>query len=90
VQFYDPYNYPAITIYEDDGCTGSSSTFGVRTFNFTLNSTGGTEVIKLDNNYWPNIVYPALNGNSAVIPFMTVLTAYDSNGNEVFYFNNTC
>jgi len=39
LQFYDPFNLPSVTIYESSGCTGSSTTFGIRNYTFF----GGSE-----------------------------------------------
>ena len=35
VQFYDPYNYPAITLFESSNCSSESLTYGSRSFNVT-------------------------------------------------------
>ena len=35
VQFYDPYNYPAVTLFEYSGCAGESLTYGSRSFSVT-------------------------------------------------------
>jgi len=35
IQFYDPYNYPAVTFFESPNCQTESLTYGVRSFNVT-------------------------------------------------------
>lgn len=80
VQFYDPYNFPAVSIFENDYCAGQSTSFGVR--NFTVIGTS-TDPIVTEKPYaiYTNLGYPALNGNSIYIPWYT--TAYFFNSGKL-------
>lgn len=67
VQFYDPFNYPAVSIYEYAGCSEESTAYGVRSFNVT-GTRFKPNVQQGYNSSYPKISYPALNGNSALVP----------------------
>jgi len=75
VQLYDPYNYPAVTLYEWDSCEGESSSIGVR--NFTYNSETNT-VTEKEHSSWP-VDYPAKDANSFIIPYNTRAEFYEGN-----------
>ncbi len=66
VQLYDPYNFPAVNLFEDDGCTGQSMAFGVR--NFTVSGPSNAPVFTEIPEAQYNLIYPALNANSILIP----------------------
>lgn len=76
VQLYDPYNFPAVNLFENDGCTGQSMAFGVR--NFTVSGPTNAPVFKEIAESTYNLVYPALNANSILIPPYVEVKTYNS------------
>ena len=69
---YDPYNYPAVTLYEWDGCEGESGSLGVRNFTY---SDGMVSEYKYST--W-NLTYPAKDANSFVVPYNSKIEMYES------------
>jgi len=56
-----------------------------------MNEFGNGTIIDYSNAfYWTDIQYPALNGDSIFVPYMTYVQLYNSNGDEVFYADNDC
>ena len=76
VQLYDPYNFPAVTLFEDDGCTGQSMAFGVR--NYTVSGPTNAPVFEEIPEASYDLIYPALNANSILIPPYVQVSSYQN------------
>lgn len=74
MQLYDPYNFPAVNLFEGDGCTGQSMAFGVR--NFTVSGTTNDPVFTEIPKSTYSLIYPALNANSIWIPPYTEVESF--------------
>lgn len=72
VNLYDPYNYPAVTIFEWDSCHGESQSLGAR--NFTYYPSDGSVTEEEATTF--EIKYPAMNGDSFSIPYNVQITLY--------------
>jgi len=86
VQLYDPYNFPAVNLFEDDGCTGQSMAFGVR--NFTVSGPTNAPVFEEFKKSSYNLIYPALNANSIWIPPYTEVESFQ-NGNFQYSYTTS-
>jgi len=83
LQLYDPYNFPAVNLFEYDGCTGQSGAYGVR--NFTVSGPSNAPIITEIPKSTYNLVYPALNANSILIPPYIEVESYNKGSFQQSY-----